>query len=52
MSRRDSTILPPPPAFPAPMPAVRAPEENTGEWLALVEMTVATIRPGKLASSK
>ncbi len=46
MSRRTTTILPPPSDFPIPMPDTAAEVPDSGSWKALVELTIETVRPG------
>jgi hypothetical protein len=46
MSRRTTTILPPPSDFPVPMPEPAAEVPESGSWRALVELTKETVRPG------
>ncbi len=46
MSRPTPTILPPPSDFPLPMPELAEPVPESGEWRALLEVAIDTVRPG------
>jgi hypothetical protein len=52
MSRRTTTILPPPSDFPVPMPEPAAELPESGSWRSLVELTKETVRPGAPPSER
>jgi len=50
-SWRASTLLPPPPEYPVPMPEPAAEPEPSAYWLAILETAIETVRPLKMQES-